>query len=188
MVRTHRIVERIVTRACSAARTATTGRRGGRNRRGHRMISTTACTSTWSRLRSTAASAARGTASWTGSRSRAAASTARAASRRHGHHRSTAGTATASAGHRHHAHCWLRNSLPIIAGVDHGLVIAVHRGLGRQLVISLRFVVTTMLVSAVAARFLSTGITARLGTAVSATKFVGNFVQTRAMPTAGITT
>ena len=179
MVRSHRVVERIGCRASSTACTAATNWRSRLSGRGCGMISTAACTSARSGLRHAAGSAASA-----GSRRDAAATTPSTAGRGHGHRRSTASTATASASHRHHAHRWLLNPLPIITGVNHGIVVAVHRGLGRQFIFAFGPLVAVM-TPAVASSFMLTA-TVRLASAVAATELVREFVQTRTISTAGV--
>lgn len=75
----------------------------------------------------------------------------------------------------------MRNSLPIVTGVDHGLVVAVHRGVDRVFVFDLGFLV--FVVMAAVANFLSSAAIAVrvLTTAVAATELVLELVQARAV-------
>ena len=187
IVWTHRVVERIGRRTRSTACTAASGRRSRRNVRGDRVISATTGTATGSRLRSTAGSAARGTASIARSRSVAAATATSTAGRGHRHHRSATRAATASARHRHHAghhaHRRLWNPLPIIAGVDHRLVVAVHRGL----VLGFGLLMSVTLSAGASGFLLASAV--RLATAVvavAASEFVFEFGQARTLSTAGV--
>ena len=170
MMRTHRVVERFVRSCGSATGTASACRRCGRH--GCRMIATAGCASTtdWRlRLRNNSAATARGTATFIGNRRHARSTTASASGRCHGHHRSTTGTSAASAGLGHHAHHGLLHPLPIVAGVNDRVVVAVHCGFVAMFALRLGLAMSVM-TTAVAGHltFVATAALAAVGLASTA--------------------
>ena len=82
----------------------------------------------------------------------------------------------------------MRDSLPIVTGVDDGLVVAVHRGFDRVLVFHPGLLVFVVSMPAVADLSTSAAIAVRvLTTAVAATELVLELVQARAVAAASAT-
>jgi hypothetical protein len=79
--------------------------------------------------------------------------------------------------------------LEVIAGVDHGIVVAVHRCFSRQLILASSVADAVMLMTAVASRFLfaaAVTLASAVAAAMGSFDFVDDLVQTRTMSTSRI--